>query len=123
MTLTLAAYSPNGHTTNGDGYQVPTFTSEGSTAGKVQGGSQATQDTATRFVKIGEVDRPVISAGLHIPISAPVPTAGHPGHGWEYLVTAVGDVDDPTLVGTRYLVVGVPTKSFATARRLDVVEL
>ena len=123
MTLTLTAYSPNGTTTDGDGFEVPAFTNEGSTSGKVQGGSLADADTNTRFVRIGEVDRPILEAGLHVPISATVPTPGARGAGWEYLVTAVGSLDDPALLGRRYLVVGVPTKSFATARRLDVVEV
>ena len=123
MTLTLATYSPNGTTPNGDGYEVPAYASEGSTPGKVQGGSAATADAATRTVEVGGVVRPVLEAGLHIPISADLPTAGLYGVGWEYEVTAVGAYDDPTLLGRRFLVVSAPAKSFATARRLDVVEL
>lgn len=127
MTLTLAAYSPTGDfTTDSDGFEVPAFTPEGSTFGKVQGGSQAGQDTATRYVSIGGVERPVLAGGLHIPIGAKVPKAGEQrglaGGAWEYVVTATGD-GDPALLGRRYLVVGVPAKSFATARRLDVIEL
>jgi hypothetical protein len=52
-----------------------------------------------------------------------VPTAGDQGIDWEYLCTAVGAHDDPTLLGRRFLVVNAPAKSFATARRLDVVEV
>lgn len=123
MTLTLTAYSPNGTTTDGDGYDVSAFTNEGSTRGKVQGGTLAGADTNTRFVRIGEVDKPILEGGLHIPIAADVPEPGRKGSGWEYLVTAVGPLDDPALLGRRYLVVDVPAKSFATARRLDVVEV
>jgi hypothetical protein len=125
MTLTLAAHSPTGATTTDpDGFEVPTFAPEGSTFGKVQGGGQSGKDTPTRYIRIGDVDRPVLSAGLHIPISAPVPVASEQrGQAWEYEVTAVGPVDDPALLGRRYMVVGVPAKSFATARRLDVIEL
>lgn len=123
MGLTLTAYSPNGTTTDGDGYEVPAFANEGSTIGKVQGGTLAGADTNTRFVRIGEVDRPILEGGLHIPIGADIPTAGRKGDGWEYLVTAVGPGDDPAILGRRYLVVEVPAKSFATARRLNVVEL
>lgn len=124
MTLTLAAYSPNGTAPDADDYEVPAFTSEGSTFGKVQSGSLSGDDTATRYVNIGGVERPVLVGGLHIPISAPVPVAGEQrGIGWEYVVTAVGSADDPALLGRRFLVVGVPVKSFATARRLDVVEV
>lgn len=123
FTLSLAAYSPNGTTTNGDGYEVPAFATETPVSGKVQGGSQRGADTATQFVTVGGVDRPVLRAGLHIPVSADVPAAGHQGEGWEYVVTFVGQYDDPALLGRRYLVVDAPAKSFATARRLDVVEL
>jgi len=125
MTLTLAAYSPTGNfTTDPDGYEVPEYTPEGSTFGKVQGTSN--KDTPTRYVTIGGVERPVIEGGLHIPVSAPVPTAGEQrglaDGPWEYVVTATGDAD-PALLGRRYMVVGVPAKSYATARRLDVVEV
>lgn len=123
MTLTLTAYSPNGTTTDADGYEVPAFTSQGTVKGKIQAGSQSGQDTATRYVSIGGVERPVLVGGLHIPISASVPVASEQrGQGWEYVVTAVGAADS-ALLGRRYLVVGAPAKSFATARRLDVVEL
>lgn len=118
MTLTLAAYSPNGTTTDAGGLEVPAFTYEGSTFGKVQGPSAATADSATRTANVGGVPRQVIAAGLHLPISAPAPTAG-----WEYEVTAIGPDDDLALLGRRYHVVNSPAKSFATARRLDVAEV
>lgn len=124
MTLTLTAYSPNGTTTDPDGYEIPAYADEGSTPGKVQAGSRAGDDTAARYVRVGDVERPVLNAGLHIPIAADVPVASEQrGIGWEYLVTAVGASDDPALLGKRFLVVSVPVKSFATARRLDVVEV
>lgn len=124
MTLTLAAYSPDGTTEDADGFEIPAYASEGSTPGKVQGGSQAGKDTPTRYVSIGGVDRPVLEAGLHIPIGAPLPVASEQrGIGWEYEVTAVGTFDDSALLGRRFLVVEVPMKSFATARRLSVVEV
>lgn len=124
MSLTLAAYSPDATTTDANGFNVPAFASEGSTVGKVQAGAQAGQDAATRHVTVGGVARPVLSGGLHIPIGAPVPVGSEQrGLGWEYEVTAVGAGDDPALLGRRFLVVGVPVKSYATARRLDVVEV
>lgn len=124
MTLTLAAYSPNGTTKDENDYDVPVYASEGSTPGRIQSGSRAGGDTPTRYVTIGGVARPVLSGGLHIPISAPVPVASEQrGAGWEYEVTAIGSADDPALLGRRYLVVGAPAKSHATARRLDVVEV
>lgn len=132
MTLTLTAYSPDPEatTTDADGYEVVGFADEGSTVGKVQSGTQAGADTPTRYVSIGGVDRPVISGGLHIPIDsftfdwALLIVAGEQrGQGWEFEVTTVGPDDDPALLERRYLVVGVPAKSHATARRLDVVEV
>lgn len=122
MTLTMAAYAP-GRGTGAGGQDVTVYTPKGSTPGKVQASSAQGGDTATRTVRIGNAERPVLVGGLHIPVSAPLPTAGEYGVGWEYEVTAVGAAGDPTLLGRRYLVVGAPAKSFATARRLDVVEV
>lgn len=129
MTLTLTAYAPGGTTTDADGYKVPAFTSQGTTPGKVQGDSGP--DFEARYMRVGDAERPVVRGGLHIPISAFVDdedgllieTGEQRGLGWEFTVTAVGPNDDPALLNRRYLVVGVPVKSFATARRLDVVEL
>lgn len=124
MTLTLTAYEPNGFTTDADGYEVPAFINRGLVPGKVQGGTQAGKDTQTRYLRIGDVERPVLAAGLYIPLSATIPKPGEQrGIGWEYEVSAIGPADDPALLGRRYLVVEVPAKSFATARRLSVVEL
>lgn len=124
MTLTVEAFAPSGTTTNGDGYEIDVFGSQGTHAAKVQAPSSQGGDTSTRSVRVGEVERPVLTAGLHIPLSADVPVAGNQrGIGWEYQVTAVGPNDDPALMGRRYLVVEVPAKSFATCRRLDVIEV
>lgn len=124
MTLTLSAFSPDGTTEDADGFEIPAYASQGTTPGKVQGGTQAGKDTPTRYVSIGGVDRPVLEAGLHIPIGAPLPVASEQrGIGWEYEVTDVGALDDPALLGRRFLVVEVPMKSRATARRLSVVEV
>jgi hypothetical protein len=119
MTLALDAYSPDpDNPTVVNGQEQPGFASEGSTPGKVAGRSQQSSDTYTRTVTIGEVEVPILEGGLHIPISAPVPEIR-----WEYEVTALGADDDPVLLNRRYRVVSVPAKSFATARRLDVVEV
>lgn len=126
MTLTLTAYSPDPDATDpdADGYEVLGYSDEGPTFGRVQSAGQSGSDTPTRLISIGGVERPVLSGGLHIPVSATIPTAGEQrGVGWEYVVTAIGPADDPALLGRRYLVVGVPAKSHATARRLDVVEV
>lgn len=130
MTLTLTAYSPTGETTtDADGYQVPDYADEGSTPGKLQAGSQAGGDGTTKYVNIGGVERPVIEGGLHIPVDRfifdglLIQTSEQRGKGWEFEVLALGPQDDPALLGRRYLVVSAPAKSFATARRLDVVEI
>lgn len=124
MTLTLTAFVPNGSTTDPEGFEVPVYEPQAPHPGKVQGGSQSGNDTPTRFVSIGGVERPILSAGLHIPIGVPIPVASEQrGLGWEYEVSEVGAADDPALLGRRYLVVGVPAKSKSTARRLDVVWL
>lgn len=119
---TFDVFSPNGTDTVG-GLGVQKYATETATPGKVQGGSASTADTATEFVTIGGVKRPLLRGGLHIPISAQVPVGGDRGIGWEYQCTAAADPADPALVGRRYLVVNVPAKTYATARRLDVVEV
>jgi hypothetical protein len=43
--------------------------------------------------------------------------------GWEYVLTELGPLTDPSLLNSRWLVVDAPAKSYATARRLDVVRL
>lgn len=125
MTLTLAVFEPTGDMVTGDGgYEGPSFTDKTSTIGKVQGSSTQAGDPAARTVTIGGVGRLVLVGGLHIPISAQVPVAGLVrGAGWEYAVTAVGTDDDPALLNRRYLVINAPVKSYATVRRLDVVEV
>ena len=102
MSLTLTAYSPGDVVPGDDGYEVVPFAEEGTTVGKVQAGSQSGSDTPTRYVSIGGVERPVLSAGLHIPISAfvtdgrlTIVASEQAGVGWEFVVTAVGAADDP----------------------------
>lgn len=125
---TFEAYAPSGKNIV-DGlqvqqYQLQPFTGEvEGTPGKVQGGAASTRDPVSRTITIGGVARPVLEGGLHIPISAPVPKAGDRGIGWEYKCTAVVAPGDPALVGRWFLVVSVPAKTYATARRLDVVEV
>lgn len=124
MTLALTPQIPGEPTVDADGYEVTPYAAQTPHPGKVQGGSQAGKDGPTRYVKVGGIERPVLTAGLHIPVGAPVPRPSEQrGIGWEYVVTTIGPIDDPSLLGRRYLVVGTPAKSFATARRLDVVEI
>lgn len=100
-----------------DGIDEHVWLDKGETFGKVSGRSRDS-DTNTRTVEVGGIERPVVEGGLHIPLSAPVPEVG-----WEYVCTALGPHADPALLGRRWRVVDVPAKSYATARRLDVVEV
>lgn len=125
MTLTLAAFEPTGDTTtDADGYNVLVYDPKGSVSGRIRGGSQSAGDSTTRYVNIGGVERPVLTGGLHLPIGSLVPVASEQrGVGWEYEVTELGPVDNPALLGRRFLVVGVSLVAQATALRLDVVEV
>ena len=110
-------YAP-GTGTDADGFETNAATvPKDSTVGKVAGRSRDA-DTNTRTVTIGGVERPVIDGGLHIPLGAQVPEVG-----WEYVLVELGPNSDPALLNRRYRVVDVPAKSYATARRLDVVEV
>lgn len=122
MTATFDVFRPDG-TTVVNGFKVPSYTKVDVVCGKVQGGSSSTKDPSARRVAVGGVERPETEAGLHLPIGAEPPIAGDRGVGWEYQCTAVSCPEDGYLVGKRYLVVSVPTKSFATARRLNVIEV
>lgn len=124
MSLTLRAYRPNGTTGGGDDYVSIAYIDEGVTIGKFQAPPRHGRDSGDRQVRTGDSERPVLESGLHIPIGATVPAPGtQRGVGWEYEVEAVGEADDPALLGARFLVVSVPVKSFATARRLDVAQV
>lgn len=100
-----------------DGLEEETWVAQYVTKGRVSGRSRGA-DPNTRLVEIGGVQRPVVEGGLHIPLAA-----GLPALGWRYRCTAVGPNSDLSLVGRMWQVVDVPAKSFATARRLDVVEV
>lgn len=101
---------------NEDGEEEPEFADVFTSRCKIQGTSDATPTTRTAVV--GGVERPVIDAGVHLPLASPVVERG-----FVFEVTAVGPSSDPRLVGKRYWVESDPVKSFATARRLDVVEV
>lgn len=117
MTMTLAAYSPGAKTTDADGMETTAWTPRGVTPGKLASQSRRAAYGRAHSETVGGVTRPVLEGGLAIPISSPLPSVG-----WEYQVTATGDAD-PALLGRRFHVTSVPAKSFATARRLDVVEV
>lgn len=127
-TLTLRWYAPTGaRTTGADGMEHRTGTDAGTTAGKVQANSMLPgNDMATKTVKVGSTELPVLMGKVHIGVDALLDSAGQLRltAGWECVVEALGPADDPALLGDRYRVVGVPPKkSHMTARRLDVVDV
>lgn len=122
MADTFTAYAPTTDTVV-NGFEVDAYTSQGTTPGKIAGPSTQARDTNARTITVGNMELNVVEGGLHIPITATVPAAGEYGTGWEYVLTALGPVTDPSLLDSRWLVVDVPAKSYATARRLDVVRL
>lgn len=126
MLDTFTVYAPNGTTRDADDMKVTAYQPQGTTVGKIQsrnGGIGNSGDTNTRTANVGGVDRPVVEGGLHIPVGSPAPVFGPRGTGWEYVLTAAGPSTPPDLVGTRWLAVDAPSKSYMTARRLDVVRL
>lgn len=114
---TFSAWSPNGFSTDGDGYETALWAAQGNVAGKINTRGQQAEGM-TRYVTVGGVELPVIEGGLRIGIGATVPEVG-----WEYQCTAIGPRSDQSLLGRRWRVVGVPTKTHAVQRRLDVVEV
>lgn len=92
---------------------------ESGVMGKVKGqGGLAGSDQEAQTVTIAGVRYTVMKGGLHLSLAALVPAKG-----WEYECTAVGDLSDPSLLGRRYRVVEAPAMTWATARRLDVIEV
>lgn len=123
MRDTFTAYRPDGVTQDNDDFEIPAYATVGTTPGRISGPSATRGDTDARTVTIGGSERLVVSGGLHIPVSAPIPAMGEYGFGWEYVLTELGPLTDPALLNSRWLVVDSPAKSIATARRLDVVRL
>lgn len=122
MADEFTAYAPATDTVV-NGFETDAYTSQGTTLGKIQGPSSQVRDTSTRTVTVGNMELAVVGGGLHIPIDAAAPVAGEYGTGWEYVLTTLGPYTDPALLSSRWLVVSAPVKSYATARRLDVVRL
>jgi len=116
MTDTFTAYAYT--TTQVDGIDEQGWVAQYDTPGRVSGTSANARDTYTRYVQVGGVERPEVQGGLHVPLSAPLPEIG-----WQLECVAIGPASDPALLGRRWQVTNVPTKSYATARRLDVVEV
>ena len=99
------------------GIEKRVFASHGTVRGRIVGRARD-GDTTIRTIDIGGVPREILDGGLHVPINSPLPSDG-----WEYECTAVGRGSDPSLLGRRWRVVAVPAKTYATARRLDVVQI
>jgi hypothetical protein len=125
MADTFNVYSPDSgaKTTDADGFEVAGYADETATVGRIAGPTSLSRDSDARMVSVGGTERPVISAGLHIPVDADVPAMGEYGKGWEYVLVTLGPLTDPSLLNSRWLVVDAPAKSYATARRLDVVRI
>lgn len=123
MQDTFTAYSPNGTTTDADGFEVPAYATEGTTPGRIAGPSTQSRDTNARTVTVGGMERLVVQGGLHIPVSAATPAMGEYGFGWEYVLSTLGPHTPAGLLNSRWLVVDAPLKSDQTALRLDVVRL
>lgn len=70
-----------------------------------------------RMVDVGDVERPVIEGGLHLPFSA----APEPGQ--RYRCTAVGPRTHPSALGRTVQVIEAPVASGMTAWRLNVVSV
>lgn len=123
-TLTLAWYSNSGTTTTVGGMKKIVPTAEGSCRGRVQARSRMGGDTLTQMVKVGGTELPVMKGSLHIGVNEFIDDTGlRLTNGWECQVTKVGPDDDPALLGRRYRVVDVPSKTHLTQRRLDVVDI
>lgn len=103
------------------GLKQPAYTPVYETPCKV---SAATgRDMAVRTVEVGGVERAVIEGGLHIPIPDEGSEAVQVHNGDRFTITAVGPMSDPGLLGRVFEVVEYGGKSWATARRLNVVEV
>lgn len=130
MTLTVQAFAPptGPIELNEDGFEVRTPVAKGKSCAKVQSPSQQS-DNSTRTFVVGGVPLPVLEEGLHLPIEKYFENgrlairAGDRGVGWEFKILTAASPIDLALVGRQFLVVGIPTKSFMTARRLHVVEV
>jgi hypothetical protein len=88
------------------------FTSPCEVTGRTQG------EVTGRTVTVGGVERVVLEGGVNIPVDAGELKAGDEG-----VITAVAATTDATVLGNTYRVVGFGGRTWATKRRLDVVEL
>lgn len=116
MVDTIAFRRPGATTTDADGLQVRGHTALFTTKCEVTGRGQG--EVAGRTVRIGEVEHVVLEGGINIPV-----TGGELRDGDEGVITAIGPDTDQTVLGNVYRVVGFGGRTWATKRRLDVVEV
>lgn len=117
------AYAPGTITEDADGMEQRGYTLVASDVPGKLGGPSRDSDPQGRPETVGGIQRRIVGAGLHLPVSAAQPVAGERGIGWEYVLTAAGPNTPAELVGSRWLVLEAPVKSHMTARRLTVVEV
>lgn len=76
-------------------------------------------DPRGRPVEVGEgIEYVLMKERLHLPVGD---DDIHEGDEWVMIL--ISENDDPLLLGKRYRITGVPSKSRATARRLDIEEV
>lgn len=112
---TFTAYASTWTTV--DGLQEQTWTAQGTTPGKIPNKRAGGDASNARTVTVGNVERIVIEAGLHLPWSAT------PAVGQEYVLTTLGPTTHPSMLNKRYRVVETHPTSAMTAWRLDVVDV
>lgn len=122
MTDTFAAFAPAAPLVDVNQMKQPGWTPMGTTLGKTRG--SIARDSITRTVRVGGVEYDVVDGGVSVPLSQFI-VGGRLilAIGWELQCIATGPAVDAGNLGRRWHVVNVPTKSWASARRLDVVEV
>ena len=104
------------------GFEVEVLDPLFTTPLKVSGRSTA-GDVTPRTVRVGGVERVVLEGRLHLPVPAADSVAAGLREGDVVEVVTVGPMTDPDVLGARYRVVDFGGGSYATARRVNVVEL
>lgn len=116
MVDTFVAFTTETVRTNG--WDSDELVEQYETPGKVGGRSERGATSDPKTVSIGGVEYDEVEGGLKIPVDKPVPAEG-----WLFTCTAVHPTSDPALLNRWWHVIGVPTRSQPTKRRLDVVEV
>lgn len=110
--VAVTRLNPAGSTTDGEtGVITAAYTTVYSGAAKVQ-----SRQVVARQANVGEAERWITHREVHLPVTATGVQA-------DDIVTVTASVLDPDLVGKVFHVRDVLDKSYATARRLGVVEV